>query len=323
MGRTFSEKNIEYSVAIRTLGTAGNKYQCLLESLISQTIPPKRILVYIAEGYDIPKETVGLEQYVYVKKGMVSQRALQYKEIETEYILFLDDDLYLPNNTVEEMFNRLIEYQADVIAPDIFAHNKRRLLGRILMGVSGRMLPRKYDGYWGYKVMRNSGFSYTVEAVHDVLFSQTNAGACFLCKKDKFIGIQFDEELWLDQLTYAQGDDQVMFYKMYLKGYKILTWYNHGIKHLDAGMNYSKGKEQQLIYSDIYFKIIFWYKFIFQVETSILMSIWDVLCILYSMIFLLCSSLIRLDFTVLRIKLRAINNAVAFIKSKQYIKYAK
>lgn len=58
----------EYTVAIRTLGKAGEKYQTLLNSLNRQTLQPSKILVYIAEGYTIPKETIGKEQYIYVKK---------------------------------------------------------------------------------------------------------------------------------------------------------------------------------------------------------------------------------------------------------------
>ena len=87
---------MNYIAVIRTLGTAGNKYQILLDSLNQQTVQPSKVLVYIAEGYAIPKETIGKEQYIYVKKGMVAQRALPYKEVDTEFILFLDDDVYLP-----------------------------------------------------------------------------------------------------------------------------------------------------------------------------------------------------------------------------------
>ena len=39
-------KIMEYSVVIRTLGTAGEKYQQLLNSLKDQTVLPKKILVY-------------------------------------------------------------------------------------------------------------------------------------------------------------------------------------------------------------------------------------------------------------------------------------
>ena len=96
---------MNYTAVIRTLGTAGEKYQILLDSLNRQTVQPSKILVYIAEGYAIPKETIGKEQYIYVKKGMVAQRALLYHEVDTEFILFLDDDLFLPDNFVEKMYS--------------------------------------------------------------------------------------------------------------------------------------------------------------------------------------------------------------------------
>ena len=57
---------MKYTAVIRTLGTAGDKYQQLLNSLASQTVKPEEIIVYIAEGYPLPKETIGIERYVYV-----------------------------------------------------------------------------------------------------------------------------------------------------------------------------------------------------------------------------------------------------------------
>ena len=78
-------KGFRYSVAIRTLGKAGEIYQKELDSLNNQTIRPEKIIVYLAEGYDKPKETIGWENVVYVKKGMVAQRALEYKEINSLY----------------------------------------------------------------------------------------------------------------------------------------------------------------------------------------------------------------------------------------------
>ena len=74
-----------YSVAIRTLGTAGDKYKRELESIAAQTVQPERVVVYLAEGYERPAFTVGKEDYVVVKKGMVAQRALPYDEIQSDY----------------------------------------------------------------------------------------------------------------------------------------------------------------------------------------------------------------------------------------------
>ena len=48
--------NPQYCVAIRTLGTAGEKYRQTLLSLQQQTIPPNKILVYIAQDILYPKK---------------------------------------------------------------------------------------------------------------------------------------------------------------------------------------------------------------------------------------------------------------------------
>mgnify|MGYP000507707975 FL=1 len=255
--------NFSYTAVVRTLGTAGNKYQMLLNSLANQTIKPSKIIVYIAEGFNLPKETIGWEKYVYVKKGMATQRALFYNEVETEYILFLDDDLSFPGNTIERMFKLLIESNSDVISPDIFPNAQRSFLSECLMTLSGRMRARRNDKCWGYKVMRNSGYSYNASPIKEIYKSQTNAGACFLCSKENFLKIHFEEELWLDKVDYPMGEDQVMYYKMYLMGLKILTWYKHGFVHLDGGENMHPEKKKKVIYADFRFKTIFWHRFIY------------------------------------------------------------
>lgn len=310
---------MEYTAVIRTLGTAGNKYQQLLDSLVAQTIRPAKIIVYIAEGYPLPKETVGIEEYVYVKKGMVTQRALPYDEVNTKYILFLDDDLYLPANAVEQMFQHLEEKQADIISPDIFPNAERSTFGKIMMAVSGRMFPRYHDKIWGYKVMRNAGYSYNSHPIADVYWSQTNAGACFLCSKEDFLKIHFGDETWLDKLKYALGEDQIMYYKMYLLGLKQLTWFHSGIKHLDAGNTLNnKEKERRLIYADFRFKTIFWHRFIYLPEKILLKRGWNIFCIGYVLLFTLFISLLKGQFGILRLKWNAIMEAVKFLRSDEY-----
>ena len=309
---------IEYTVAIRTLGRAGLKYQKLLDSLSKQTIRPTAINIYIAEGYPIPKETIGIERYIYVKKGMVSQRALTFTEIDTEYILFLDDDLSFPSDTVEKMFRLLFDNGADIISPDIFKNSERPFISRILMFLSGRMNARKNDDYWGYKVMRNSGYSYNIHPKKEVYWSQTNAGACFLCRKNDFLKIKFEEELWLDDMNYALGDDQVMFYKMYKKGLKILTWYTNNFVHLDGGENMQDDKKKQVIYADFRFKIVFWHRFIYSPERKKILIMWDILCMTYTLCFTLLISFFKLNFDILRIKWNAIHDAIIFLRSSKY-----
>ena len=101
-----------YSVAIRTLGKAGQMFERMIKSLKAQTVPPEGIFVYIAEGYELP-ERVADERYIYCAKGMVHQRALTFNEITTEYILLCDDDIEfkedMPKTLVGKVAYRVLE----------------------------------------------------------------------------------------------------------------------------------------------------------------------------------------------------------------------
>ena len=274
---------MEYTVAIRTLGKSGKHYQQMLDSLMMQTMKPSAIIVYIAEGYDVPKETVGIEQYVYVKKGMVTQRALQYEEVTTEYMLFLDDDVYLPPCAVETLYNEMVSYKGQVISPCVFANHEVGIKDKIRLSLFGRELCRLRGKHWGYKVLKTAGFSYNNKPVKPVYESQSNAGPCFFCRKDDFLRIHFENELWLDNAYYAYPEDQVMFYKMYLSGLKVLTSFDSGIIHMDAQTTLA-GSERtyKLIYSEYRNKLIFWHRFIFLHEKNLLLKLWAAVTIMYA-----------------------------------------
>lgn len=257
--------DIKYSVAIRTLGKAGEYYQRTLDSIASQTLKPEAVVVYIAEGYSLPEETSRIEHHIYVPKGMVAQRALQYEEIDSEWILFLDDDVFLPPDAVETLFRELEENCGDVIIPATFANHKASWKQKIARTLTGREVPRLFDDKWSYKVLRTAGFSYNNNPRKTVYKTQTGSGPCFLCRKMDFLNAHFEDELWLDDAPYAYPEDQVMFYKMHLNGLKLLTSFDSGVVHLDAGSTMAGGEERmnKHIYSEYRNKTIFWRKFIY------------------------------------------------------------
>lgn len=180
------------------------------------------------------------------------------------------------------------------------------------------MQARIFDKVWGYKIMRSGGYSYNKFPKKEVYVSQTNAGACFLCRKDDFLKIRFDEELWMDSMSYALGDDQVMYYKMYCNGLKLLTWYNHQFAHLDAGGNMTPQKEQKRLYGDIYFKIIFWHRFIYSTERIWASKIWSGCCIVYYLLHTLLISILKWNIKIFLIKRKAIKNAIDFLHTEEY-----
>lgn len=313
---------MEYSVVIRSLGKAGEKYQQELDSLMDQTIKPKEILVYLADGYDIPKETCGFERYIYVPKGMVAQRALNYHEVDTEYILFLDDDVYLPSDAVEKLFWEMKEGEAQVISPYVFDNHKAPILKKISQSIMGKEFCRFYNNGWSYKVLRTAGFSYCNNPKEPYLQSQSNGGPCFLCKKNDFLNIHFEDEVWLDNVPYALPEDQVMFYKMYCKGLKILTSFDSGIVHLDAGSTMQNNDERitKLIRSEYRNKVIFWHRF-FYCRDPFLLKIWDIICIFYVVLFQSAKALFKAvtgNVKHAKALIQGLFEGFAYINSTQY-----
>lgn len=310
---------MKYTVVIRTLGMAGEKFQRELDSLCAQTLPPEDIIVYIAEGYPQPAETCGRERYVRVPKGMVAQRALPYDEVKTEWILFLDDDIYLPPVGVESLFNVLRENEAQVVSPDTFYNSSRSLKSELLMTLSGRMLARRGDRKYGYRVMRTCGYSYNKSPEPRAYLSNTNAGNCFLCQKADFLKICFEEERWLDTMSYPMGEDEVMFYKMHLIGLKQLTLFGSGIVHLDAGTTLQNvDRAKRMVEADYFFRKVFWTRFIQESEHNPFIRAWNRVCIGYFYIFGLAVSLVKGDREMFRRKLKSIDKARSFLKSPQY-----
>ena len=312
---------MRYSVVIRTLGKSGEMFAKTLESIYTQNIQPEKVVVYIAEGYSLPAERTVKEKYIFVRKGMVSQRALSYEEIKSEYILFLDDDVYLPTNGVEKLYENLVSQSADVIAPDVFPNYSRDKITKIKMALIGKSVARKDDGVWAYKALRNGGYSYNEYPHAPVLLSQLNAGPCFFCRKEVFLSIHFEEEMWLDKTPYALPDDQVMFYKFFKLGYKVLTAFDTGIIHLDAGstIKATSCKIQSVSYSESRNKLIYWHRFIYVPDkNNIIMLLLDVICFLSANIVRMFLMLVKLRIGELKSWIKGVSDGISYIKSNEY-----
>lgn len=226
-------QNFKYCVAIRTLGQAGHKYQQELDSLAAQTIKPEKILVYLAEGYPLPEESIGSEIVVRVKKGMVAQRALAFEEVTTPYVLFLDDDVYLPPDAVEKMAKGLMEHQGDCIAADTFPNHQMSVKEKTMAFVTNWAYPHHSDR-WAIKIHHTGSFSYNYRPVKAVYRTMSAAGPCSLWRLEAFRSIHFQDESWLDKLGFAYGEDMLCYYKLHVNGGKLLMHYTSGVIHLNA-----------------------------------------------------------------------------------------
>lgn len=222
-----------YSVAIRTLGTAGEKFLEELRSLHRQSIPPERILVYIATCCQRPKEQVGREEYVWVQKGMLAQRALPYDEITSDCILLLDDDVRLADDSAERMLCAMHEHDADCVGADTFKNQSLSFGAKIYAAVTNLVFPRSDDG-WAFKIHRTGSFSYNNYPRPEYYPSQSCAGPCSMWRKEAFLRVRLQDELWMEEAGFWYGEDVLLFYKLYVNGGKLGVLYNSGVENLDG-----------------------------------------------------------------------------------------
>ena len=222
-----------YSIAIRTLGTAGEKFRKELESICAQTVQPERVLVYIAEGYTRPDFTVGKEEYMWVKKGMVAQRALKYDEIASDCILMLDDDVELSPDSAERMLTAMEDYSADAVGADVFRNHKMSFFVKVYAGIVNLVFPH-WSKKWAFKVRRNGSFSYNNRPSKPFYWSQSCGGPAVLWRKGALARTRIEDEMWLDGLGFAYGDDMLESYKLHLNGGRLGVLYDAGVTNLDA-----------------------------------------------------------------------------------------
>lgn len=262
-----NNKKFEYSVAIRTLGTGGEKYRQELESLHRQTIKPKHIFIFLAEGYKRPDFQVGIEEYVKVQKGLVHQRSASLQGVDTEYVLILDDDIYFPDDAVEKLHETMIAHDADCIAPETFNNVGMSVFSKLGYYMANGAKPRSNDE-WAIKIQRNGTFSFNSSPDKgSVLLTQSFPGTACLCKTDVFRAIHYEHEFWIDQFpagTFAE--DQVMSYKLYKNGFKVVMANDTGILHLDAGTNNIHNKTYKKIKYRALSYFMTWYRTCYDIK---------------------------------------------------------
>lgn len=234
-----------------------------LESIKSQTVLPDKVIVYIAEGYDRPNFQVGKEIYVWVKKGMVAQRVLDYKEIDSEVIFFLDDDVILEPDSAEKMLVAMEDHGVEALGTDLFGcykWKKRLKAYNILVNLDYPHKSKK----WAFKIHSNGSFSYNINPHKNFYLSQKCEGPAWMIKRNVYDKIRLCDEIWLDKMGFAYSDDTLETYKIHCNGFRIGVLYNAGIHHTDAGVAskpYRNSPDRIYIRSKAIF--MFWWRAIY------------------------------------------------------------
>lgn len=249
-----------YSVIIRTLGKAGDLYTNMILSLKKQSVSPESILVYIAEGYALP-DPIADEKYIYCPKGMATQRAQTFSETDAEYLLLCDDDLIFEPDAVKNLFDALLERDADCISANMYPNHKMSLKEKLIHIAFYGTYP-SYGRKWAFRIRRSSYYSYC-QHPREVMPAQSCAGGCLLLKKSVNTALSYGDETWLDQVPYTSGQDQVFAYKLYRYGYLLLIHYASGIRHQDGQTGHVKDPEKA-DYHKRFLRYVIWYRTIYE-----------------------------------------------------------
>lgn len=310
-----------YSVAIRTLGKAGSKYQETLDSIAHQSLKPTSIYVYIPYNYALPEETIGIEKYIRCDKGMVSQRAQKYEHINDEWILFLDDDIFLPTDYIERAVAFIEKTRVDVLVSQVFSEGKT--LNSAIVSALNFVFPM-ISRAWGLRVSFCGRYFYNVKPQFDIMKTNTGAGACSLCRKSVYLDSKFEDERWMDDFGYALGDDQLFHYKMYLNGAKEYVWFNSGVVHLDAGAQ-SRSFDNNYIRKSSACLLLVWYRSIYEPNNGIkrLLAIICFTLSLMSRFLFSFSYILRGLFLAPMAVLLGTFDAIKFMNSASYKSYRK
>lgn len=258
-----------------------------------------------------------------VPKGMMHQRLLPYSEISSHCILMLDDDVHLQSDCVEKLLKAMEENNADLIGADTFQNHELPISVKIKAAVSNLVFPY-FSQKWAFKILPNGSFSYLNRPKRNYYPSQSCAGNAMLWKTESYRKLRMQDELWLDSLPFAYGDDMLESYKVYKNGMKLGVLFNSGIKHLDnRSASGSFRKSPDYIKNRTIAQFAVWWRTCFQPGNSTLLSRVVAVCsftlkMVWLLFLFLLLSIIKFNLSYISNFLKGLWDGWKFVHSKTF-----
>lgn len=266
---------IEYSVTIRTLGTAEEKYKRLMKSIDKLEPQPKEVIIVIPQGYQVPEEHCkAKERIVISKKGMIAQRTAGVQSSTTEYVLCCDDDVEFERDFVQKLYEPLQKQKYSVSAGPLYEFFPQKGKVAMMEMILGGAVPTIFNRDKYVTILKNTGWSYNRYLKENRLYpTDSLPGTVFMIRRIDFLNTHFEEEIeWAEKTGYAAIEDQILIYKMKLKGYRAVIVPTAKYKHND-GRTSVKNLKLEPIYATGFNHSIFFRKFIIKHEKNIFKKI--------------------------------------------------
>ena len=308
---------MKYSICIRTLGTSGEKYIKLIESIKNLKTKPAEIIIVIPNGYNPPDYKIGTEKVVYCEKGMLEQRIVGYEKANYEYVLLLDDDLEFNENLVDELYKPIEKNIADITFPVYKDLLPKSGIRKIIPTITLSSIPKKSNDTY-IKMLYSGGYSYNnnLEYSNKFLKAESGPGMCIFGKKSAFIDIDLRKEKWCEIPRYALREDTVLTYKAHIYGYKIIAIKDIDITHLDAGSS-DKNRKKDALYALSFNQLIMWYRLIYKYRKSKIISILSIVYwIISNTILLIIMNITKMELTI-NTYLKGIRDSIKYILSNE------
>lgn len=263
-----------YSVAIRTLGTGGEKYRATLDSIAAQTRKPQHVYVVIADGYALPPERLGTEEFVRIRKGMFHQRVhgllWAAEHCQSDYVLALDDDVAFAPDYAERCLALASDLDADMLATDsvtgTWIAEQPQAAPSALSRLTQRMLgnrPSDPSCPFASHLTASAGGASAPREAGDTIRTQYASGTAMWVRNGLAAQMDYASEYWVEATRYAYPDDVVFGYKLWLNGYNL--WHTHTLchRHLDAGCATDAAtREADVYYASGRNVLILWHRFL-------------------------------------------------------------
>lgn len=170
------------------------------------------------------------------------------------------------------------------------------------------------------RIAPTGGFvSRTSIDINMIYPAQSGHGAVCFGKTAALKALNFEDEMWLEGAGYALPDDQVMFYKLFLLGNKLIYAPSVAVTHLDAGTSITSDRKLKNIFASARNNMIFWHRFILKPRRNKIIPILAYSRrVAMSLILSFAKGVLHRDFTVLKTYISGYKSGLRFLRSSEY-----
>ena len=279
------EDTIQYSVLIRTIGNAGEKYQKLLQSIKELSPQPQEVVVVLPTGFAEPEDKLGYETFIYSEKGMYYQRIRGIEYCKTRYALICDDDVCFEKDFVKKLHKPIEEGLCSISAAPLYSFLPKKGMMTIATTIMTSAVPTVFHKDRYVSVLKSTGYSFNrrLDMSQTKYYESTSvAGTCFYADVEALRKCRLQDEFWMDDHGYAAMEDQTLIYKAWLNGYKTIVVSDAYYEHMD-GKTSTRNNSKAANYSLTYNRIIFWDRYIYRMQRGVFGKLSARICFGYRM----------------------------------------